>query len=120
MDDAFPDISIDSWGVVQSNDTYTDLLEGSLPSGTIRIELSDPAKTWLHIDNRSGEILMVMDSSRRVYRWLYNGLHSLDFPGLSNSRPLWDVLMIVLLSAGFMASMTGVVLGVRRAFSLFR
>ena len=120
VDHAFPDVSIESWEVVQSNDTYTDLLEGSLPSGTIRIELSDPAKTWLHIDNRSGEILMVMDSSRRVYRWLYNGLHSLDFPGLSNSRPLWDVLMIVLLSAGFMASMTGVVLGVRRAFSLFR
>lgn len=120
VDDAFPDLSIESWGVVQSNDTYTDLLEGSLPSGTIRIELSDPAKTWLHIDNRSGEILMVMDSSRRAYRWLYNGLHSLDFPGLSNSRPLWDILMIVLLSAGFIASMTGTVLGARRAFSLFR
>ena len=50
VDDAFPEVSIDSWGVVQSNDTYTDLLEGSLPSGTIRIKLSDPAKTWLHID----------------------------------------------------------------------
>ncbi len=120
VDEAFPEVSIDSWEVVQSNDTYTDLLEGSLPSGTIRIELSDSAKTWLHIDNRSGEILMVMDSSRRVYRWLYNGLHSLDFPGLSNSRPLWDILMIVLLSAGFIASMTGAVLGARRVFSLFR
>ena len=117
--DAFPKVSIDRWEVVQANDTYTDLLEGSLPSGTIRVELSDPKNTWLHIDHRSGEILTVMDRSRRVYRWLYNGLHSLDFPGLSGRRPLWDILMIVLLSAGFIASVTGVVLGVRRSLSLF-
>ena len=116
---AFPEVSVDRWEVVQANDTYTDLLEGSLPSGTIRVELSDPKNTWLHIDHRSGEILTVMDRSRRVYRWLYNGLHSLDFPGLSGRRPLWDILMIVLLSAGFIASVTGVVLGVRRSLSLF-
>ena len=120
VSDAFPEVSIEKWDVVRPNDTYTDLLEGALPSGTIRVELSDPAKTWLHIDHRSGEIISVMDSSRRVYRWLYNGLHSLDFPGLSNRRPLWDILMIVLLSAGFVASLTGAVLGIRRGLSLFR
>ena len=27
-------------------------------------------------------------------RWLYHGLHSLDFPFLYARRPLWDVVMI--------------------------
>ena len=101
-----------------SGDTYTALREGTLPSGTIRVELSDKKETWVHIDGRSGEILSVIDSSRRLYRWLYNGLHSLDFPGLANRRPLWDIVMLVLLFTGFVTSSTGVVIGTKRALSL--
>ena len=37
VSDAFPEVSVEKWGVVQPNDTYTDLLEGALPSGTIRV-----------------------------------------------------------------------------------
>lgn len=59
-------------------------------------------------------IVSVMDNSRRMYRWLFNGLHSLDFPGLVDHRPLWDVLMRSFLMLGAIFSMTGVVLGWRR------
>jgi hypothetical protein len=55
-----------------------------------------------------------MDRSRRVYRWLYHGLHSLDFPALVNRRPLWDVIMLSLLTLGFSFSVTGAFLGIRR------
>ena len=113
---ALPNVQIKRWGLVESNDAYTDLREGSLPEGTIRVELSDPSQTWLHINNRSGELITVIDRSRRIYRWLYNGLHSLDIPGVSNRRPMWDILMLALLSAGFIASLTGAILGVRRLF----
>ena len=113
---ALPNVQIKRWGLVESNDAYTDLREGSLPEGTIRVELSDPSQTWLHINNRSGELITVIDRSRRIYRWLYNGLHSLDIPGVSNRRPMWDILMLALLSAGFIASLTGTILGVRRLF----
>ena len=107
VDGAFPGVSVERWRIVPSDDTYTKLREGSLPSGTVRVEMSDSSQTWVHIDGRSGEILSVLDRSRRVYRWLYNGMHSLDIPGLVDTRPLWDVLMLVLLLSGFAASSTG-------------
>ena len=115
---AFPKANIEKWSIVPPGDTYTALREGTLPQGTIRVELSDKGETWLHIDSRSGEILSVIDRSRRLYRWLYNGLHSLDIPGLANRRPLWDIVMLVLLLAGFITSSTGVVIGMKRALSL--
>ena len=116
VSEAFPEVSVRNWSVVPKNDTYTDLREGSLPLGSIRVELSDHNQTWIHIDNRSGEILSVIDRSRRVYRWLYNGLHSFDIPGLADSGPFRSILMLVLLLAGFVASLTGVVLGIKRIF----
>ena len=114
---AFPGISVKRWRVVPPNDSYAKLREGSLPLGTVRVEMSDSSKTWVHIDGRSGEILSVLDQSRRVYRWLYNGMHSLDIPGLVDTRPLWDILMLVLLLSGFSASTTGIVIGVKRVLA---
>lgn len=58
-----------------------------------------------------------MDRSRRVYRWLFNGLHSFDFPGLTNHRPLWDIVILTLLTLGFVFSVIGVVIGWRRVFN---
>jgi hypothetical protein len=49
----------------------------------------------------------------RVERWLYNGLHSLDFPWY-NRRPLWDIGMIVLLLGCLTTSCLGLMMGVRR------
>ena len=118
VNNAFPEAVAERWGIVPIDDTYTALREGSLPSGTIRVELSDQHQTWVHVDSRSGEIISVVDSSRRVYRWLYNGLHSLDIPGLANKRPLWDIVMLILLVTGFITSSTGVVIGMKRALSL--
>ncbi|MEM7080300.1 MAG: PepSY domain-containing protein, partial [Pseudomonadota bacterium] len=66
---------IADWRVVPDDDLYTSLREGSLPTGTVRVALADPNQTWIHIDRYSGHIISVMDSSRRLYRWLYNGLH---------------------------------------------
>ena len=61
-----------------------------------------------------GRLISVMDDSRRIYRWLFNGIHSLDLPGLANRRPLWDVLMILLMVVGFVFSLTGIVIAYKR------
>ena len=114
VDAAFPSVSVERYDIVQDRDTYTHLREGQLPPGTVRVELSDPDQSWLHIDRHSGEILLVLDDSRRIYRWLFNGMHSLDVPGLVEARPLWDFVMLILLGAGFAASSTGVVIGWKR------
>ena len=116
VNSAVPEADIGRYYIVPDRDTYTHLREGNLPLGTIRVELSDSNQTWVHIDHQSGEVLSILDNSRRVYRWLYNGLHSLDFPGLVDKRPMWDAVMLVLLFGGFVASSTGVVIGSKRLF----
>jgi hypothetical protein len=49
-----------------------------------------------------------------VNRWLYHGLHSLDFPFLYNRRPLWDIVVMVLSLGGLALSTTTMVPAWRR------
>lgn len=116
---AWPDSLITAISTVAEDDLYTNLREGSLPNGTFRIELDDESATWIHVDSRNGAIISTIDRSRRVYRWLYNGLHSLDLPGVIEHRPLWLSLMTVLLASGLIFSLTGVVIAFRHLRRLY-
>jgi PepSY-associated transmembrane protein len=80
----------------------------------LRAGFDDEAQTWFHIDPGTGEILGRTDSSRRTYRWLFNALHSFDFPLLLRYRPAWDAAVWLLSLLGLMISVTGVVIGWRR------
>lgn len=84
------------------------------PLPVYRVKFDDPESTWYHIDLTTGEIVnRVTDASRRE-RWLFNGLHSLDFQFLLRNRPLWDLLVIILSLVGFGFSVTSVVIGWRK------
>jgi len=111
---AWPNYPIADVTLVSPEDNYAHLRERSLGKDVMRIIFSDPAATWVHVDLNSARIVSVMDRSLRVYRWLFNGLHSLDFPGLINRRPLWDITILGLLALGLCFCMTGVVIGFRR------
>lgn len=50
----------------------------------------------------------------RVYRWLFNGLHAFDIPGLSTHDLMRKLVMLPLLTAGFSLSVTGIILAKRR------
>jgi glutamate/tyrosine decarboxylase-like PLP-dependent enzyme len=69
---------------------------------------------WFHVDAASGAILERLDPSRRAYRWLYSGLHTMDFPMLSAHPTLRAALIVILCGCGFVFSLTGVVIGWRR------
>jgi uncharacterized iron-regulated membrane protein len=112
--EAWPSFRVKATERPGESDAYGKLREGSLPSNTVRVILADPLQTWVHVDMDSGQIVSVMDRSRRQYRWLFNGLHSLDFPGLANHKPAWNVVIILLLGLGFLFCITGVVIGMRR------
>ena len=47
-------------------------------------------------------------------RWLYNGMHSLDFGFLLRRGVLWDGIVIALSIVGFAFAVTSVVVGWRR------
>lgn len=76
----------------------------SLP--VLRVRYADRQKTWLYFDPRHGAIARKEERLTRLNRWLYHGLHSLDFPFLYYRRPLWDIAVIVLSIGGIVLSAT--------------
>jgi uncharacterized iron-regulated membrane protein len=80
----------------------------------LRVGFDDDGRTWFHIDPRTGDILDRTDDSRRSYRWLFNALHSLDFPLLLRYRPAWDAVVWLLSLLGMIISASGIVIGWRR------
>jgi hypothetical protein len=69
---------------------------------------------WFDIDGASGALLQRLDPSRRLYRWLYDGLHTLDFPALNGHARLRTALIVTLCGCGFLFSLSGIVLALRR------
>jgi uncharacterized iron-regulated membrane protein len=84
------------------------------PQTTKRVLLDDAGKTWVQIDAASGQIVSIMDTSRRVHRWIVAGPHNLDFPIFNKTEPLRHILILMATSIGFLFSCTGIVLGVKR------
>jgi hypothetical protein len=90
--------------------------ESSRALPVLRVRFDDPAATWYHIAPQTGQVVERLTRANRLQRWLYNGLHSLDFRFLLRHRPAWDIVMIVLALMGFFLSVSGIVVGVRRLF----
>ncbi|WP_290634813.1 PepSY-associated TM helix domain-containing protein [Aquisalimonas sp.] len=84
------------------------------PLPVLRLRYDDAAGTTLYINPETATIESRIDHSGRWRRWLYNGLHSLDFPVLWERRPLWDVVVLGLSLAGLAFSLTGAVIGWKR------
>ncbi len=99
---------------IRADDAYAHTRSDPLPEGALRVRIGDAAHTWIHVDARSGQILGQMDDSRRAYRWLYNGLHTFDFPILNKTGWLRQIMMLAALVAGLGLSVSAVVLGMRR------
>lgn len=95
---------------VDVRDSYH--LAQSMPSApVVRLVCGD---VWIHIDSANGAIAERLDSSRRAYRWLYSGLHTLDFPALIARPMLRTALIMALCGCGLIFSLTGVVIAWRR------
>jgi len=98
---------------IAANDAYR-VRSNALPDTARRIVLNDRTHTWIQIDAATGQILSVADRSRRLYRWLVDGLHCFDLPLFNHTGPLRRVLILLAATAGFLFSCTGVVIGVKR------
>ena len=84
------------------------------PLPVLRVRFDDANATWFHIDLTTGELINQLTEKGRARRWLYNGLHSLDFRFLIDNRPFWDVVVIALSAAGFLFSSTAIIVSWRR------
>jgi len=75
---------------------------------------------WFDIDGANGVLLERLDASSRTYRWLYAGLHTLNFPPLMVRPLLRAALIAILCGCGLVFSLTGVVVAWRRVLSCLR
>ncbi len=80
------------------------------PLPVLKVDLEDEVGTGYYVNPGTTAVLMKYGMSSRINRWVYHGLHSLDFPGLLFQRPLWGLVMILLLLGGASVSVTGLVL----------
>jgi uncharacterized iron-regulated membrane protein len=78
------------------------------------VVLRDDESTRYYVDPRSGAIVERADATARWYRWLFGGLHRIDFTAWMRARPAWDVIMLTLLLGGLASTVTGFYLAVRR------
>jgi len=112
-----PEVPLSQLTVLRHYDDYyytRDGIDGGKPLPAIRAKFADAAHTWFYIDVTTGQIVARCTRINRVYRWLYNGLHSWDFPWLWNRRPLWDIVVIGMSLCGLCLSVLGVIVGIRR------
>ena len=83
------------------------------PLPVILAQLHDDAATRYYIDPATARVVGQYSNRRWVSRWLYSGLHSLNFPWLYNNRPLWDIVVITFMLGGTALCVTSLVLSWR-------
>src|SRR5690606_21818775 len=98
--------------LLHSEDSYYYGHKRSVDLPVYRAILDDAEQTRLYIEATSGNVRSV-DAARRASRWIRTGLHDLDFAGL-RERPVWDVVVGVLLAGVTLVCGTGTWMAVRR------
>ncbi len=79
---------------------------GSEPCHLVRVVQQEASSGW---STARTELV-----AGRLQRWLFNGLHSLDFSFWYSRRPLWDIGMIGLSLGGLASSGIGLWFGLGR------
>jgi PepSY-associated TM region len=95
-------------------DAYYYSRDRQAPLPVLRVKFDDPLRTWVYVDVGLGQVAARIHRLNRLERWLYNGLHSLDFGFWYDRRPLWDIGMITLCGGALVASLIGLWLGLKR------
>jgi hypothetical protein len=111
---ALPDEQVRDYQLLDEYDSYYYARNRQAPLPVLRVRFADPAETWFYIDPVMSQIVGESHRLGRIERWLYHGLHSLDFGFWYDRRPLWDIGVITLCLGGLLSSALGFYVGVRR------
>ena len=95
------------------DDYFRETPEHRLTSPVLRLRFDDPAATWVYVDPATAALRGAFEARSRRERWLYSGLHDLDFRWLLEHRPLWDVVIVGLSVGGLLGALSGAVLAIR-------
>ncbi|MDT8429166.1 MAG: PepSY domain-containing protein [Pseudomonadales bacterium] len=110
-----PQARVQDSRVLRQHDAYYYSMHGRhRPLPALQVQFDDPDESGYYIDLATGEVILRHTRNSRLARWLYNGLHSFDFPLLRENRPLWDILLLILCLSGLVFSISSIMLGWRR------
>jgi hypothetical protein len=111
--------------LITQYDAYYLDRSGQRPLPVLFVQLNDAVHSRYYIDPKTAQVVGSYRSSAQswVNRWLYHGLHSINFPWLYNYRPAWDIVVLTLMLGGTSLCVTSVIIGfqlVRRKLFLRR
>lgn len=109
---AQPDPIVDA-RVMDRYDAYYLDRHHTRPLPVMLVRLGDGNHTRYYIDLKTARVVGSYSSRTWMSRWLYHGLHSLDFPWLYDYRPLWDVVVITFMLGGTALGVTSLILAWR-------
>lgn len=90
----------DAWSpreviLMESEDAYYYAHKSPIELPVVRVTMDDAEGTRIYVGHESANVRVLTDSAR-TSRWIRTGLHRLDF-AFMKSRPVWDILVILLL-----------------------
>lgn len=107
-----PGASIIEQGWLEEEDAYYFSHHDERPLPVYRVRYADSERMYL--DATTGQLAYAVDASRRGSRWLFLALHRGDFAALVRQRPVWDIMMWVLMLGVTVGAASGAWLGVER------
>lgn len=102
-----------SMGTITESDNYYYSHHRDRRFPVFRIVYQDGER--LYLDKVSGDLVSGIDADRRWSRWLFHGLHRGDFAAWARKRPVWDMLMLFLMSGVTLGALTGGIVACKRA-----
>jgi hypothetical protein len=112
--EAAPDVPIVESELLSNYDSYYYSRDHEAALPILRVKFGDPDATWLYVDPMTSRIATGSGRINRIQRWIYTGLHDLDFPFWYDRRPLWDIGVIALSLGGIASSLIGLCIGFKR------
>jgi hypothetical protein len=94
-------------------DAYYYQRTGGTRLPALRAKFDDPDETWVYLDSSDGSLVQTEVRESRIERWLYQSLHSLDFPWVYQTPWVWYPLIVGLMLGGLALSLTSVFVGWR-------
>jgi PepSY-associated TM region len=79
-----------------------------------RVVLNDAERMTYYLNPNTVSVMARVDAVSRERRWLFDGLHRIDFTASLRWRPVWDAVVILLLLGGIAVTGTGTYLAVLR------
>ena len=112
--EGFPGAAIVASDVLSEYDSYYYARGSKPPLPVLRVKFDDPNGTWFYIDPAMSQVTAALTRRDRLERWMYHGLHSLDFSFWYDNRPVWTIGVITLSLGGTALSVIGIVIATKR------